>query len=81
MRIKIMASKVEFLLNEALSMSPTEKAMIVHCLISSMDEPTEENVDKEWLKLAEKRLSELENNEVTPVSWNDLKQKVRNVKT
>ncbi len=76
-----MASKVEFLLNEALSMSPTEKAMIVHCLISSMDEPTEENVDKEWLKLAEKRLSELENNEVTPVSWNDLKQKVRNVKT
>ncbi len=76
-----MASKVEFLLNEALSMSPTEKAMIVHCLISSMDEPTEENVDKEWLKLAEKRLSELENNVVTPVSWNDLKQKVRNVKT
>ena len=76
-----MASKVEFLLNEALSMSPTEKAMIVHCLISSMDEPTEENVDKEWLKLAEKRLSELENNEVTPVSWNDLKQKVRDVRT
>ena len=29
-------TKVEFLLNEALSMSSSDKAMIAHCLISSM---------------------------------------------
>jgi len=73
-----MTSKVEFLLNEALSMSLTERAMIAHCLISSIDEPIEENVDQEWFKLAERRLSELLNNEVTPISWDELKQKVRN---
>ena len=73
-----MTSKVEFLLNEALTMSPTERAMIAHFLISSIDEPTEDDVDQEWLKLAQKRLSELENNKVTPVSWDELKKKVRN---
>jgi len=61
-------------------MNPTDKAMIAHCLISSMDAPAEENVDQEWINLAEKRLSELENNEVTPVSWDDLKHKVRNAR-
>ena len=76
-----MASKVEFLLNEALTMSPSERATIAHCLISSIDEPTEDNVDKEWLKLAEIRLSELENNKVNPVTWDELKRKVRNAGT
>jgi hypothetical protein len=70
-------TKVEVILNEALSMSSYEKAMMAHCLISSIDHPPEDNVDHAWLKLAEKRLSELENNEVKPVSWNELKQKIR----
>ena len=37
-------------------------------------------IDQEWLKLAQKRIVELNNNEVIPVSWNYLKQKVRNAK-
>jgi putative addiction module component (TIGR02574 family) len=80
-REKPMSPKVEFLINEALLMSPSERALLAHSLISSLDEPIEENVDQEWIKLAEKRLTELENNEVTPISWEELKQKVRNEKT
>ena len=51
--------------------------MIAHCLISSIDEPTEENVEKEWLELAQKRLNELENEEVEPVSWEEIKERIR----
>jgi len=70
-------SKVEFLIKEALCMSSEERAMIAHCLISSIDEPTEENVEKEWLELAQKRLNELENEEVEPVSWEEIKERIR----
>lgn len=72
-----MSSKVEFLLNEALSLNYSERALIAHGLISSIDEPTEENVDREWLEVARKRLSELREHDVKPESWNYLKQKIR----
>ncbi|MCP4350357.1 MAG: addiction module protein [Desulfobacterales bacterium] len=72
-----MVSKAEFILNEALSLTPSERATIAHCLISSIDEPAMEDVEQEWIELAQKRLSELENNEVKAVSWKDLKQKIR----
>ncbi len=72
-----MTEKTEFVLAEALSMSPEDRGMIAHCLISSLEQSVEENADKEWLLLAEKRLSELENNETEPVSWNELKQRIR----
>ena len=51
-------TKVEFLLNEALSMSPSERAIMAHGLISSIEQPSQENVDTAWLQLAEQRLSE-----------------------
>lgn len=72
-----MATKAENILNEALSMSPAERATLAHCLISSLDHPTEKSVDEEWIKLAQKRLAELESGKVKPVSWESIKQKVR----
>jgi hypothetical protein len=33
-----MTTKSDFILNEALSMSPAEKARIAHCLISSLSQ-------------------------------------------
>lgn len=72
-----MTEKTEFILGEALSMTPEDRAMIAHCLISSLEKSAEENADREWLNLAEQRLSELENNEVKPVSWNELKRRIR----
>jgi hypothetical protein len=51
--------------------------MLAHCLISSLDQPKDKNVDAEWIKLAQKRLEDLENGSVKPVSWESIKQKVR----
>ncbi len=72
-----MASKIDSLLNRALSLSPSERALIAHCLISSIDETADENVDKSWFELADKRISELEKQKVKPVVWQELKQKLR----
>ena len=72
---QIMDFKVGFLLKEALSMNPSERAMMAHGLISSIEPP--ENVDKTWFQLAEQRLFELENKEVNPVSWEPLKPQIR----
>lgn len=69
------------MINEALSMSPSERALLAHSLISSLDEPVEEDVDQEWIKLAKKRLAEIEKGEVSPISWEELKRKVRNART
>lgn len=71
-----MISKVEIILNDALSLTPSERALIAHRLISSIDD-TEKDVEQEWMTLAEKRLSELENNDVTSVTWNELKERIR----
>jgi putative addiction module component (TIGR02574 family) len=72
-----MTIKAGFILNEALSMSAAERAMLAHCLISSLDQPKDKNVDAEWIRLAQKRLTDLENGSVEPVSWESIKQKAR----
>jgi len=72
-----MTTKSEFILNHALSMSPAERARIAHCLIYSLEEPAEGNVDEQWIQLAQKRLKELETGKVQPVSWDEIKKMVR----
>ena len=72
-----MTTKADFILSEALSMNPAEKARIAHCLISSLDQPADENVDAQWIKLAQKRLAEMENSNIKPVSWGSIKQKIK----
>ena len=72
-----MITKSEFILNEALSMSPIERARIAHCLIHSLEEPSSESVDEQWIQLAQKRLEELEDGSVQTVSWEEIKKKVR----
>jgi putative addiction module component (TIGR02574 family) len=72
-----MASKADFLLNEALTMSPAERATLAHCLISSLDKPKDKNVDAEWIKLAQNRLADLESGSISPISWESIKKKVR----
>lgn len=72
-----MTTKSDFILNEALTMSPAERARLAHCLINSLEEPSEENVDDQWILLSQKRLQEIENGLVQPASWEEIKQKVR----
>ena len=58
-------------------LSPDERALVAHCLISSLESRQDEGVDEAWAELSEKRLMELKSGEVKGVSWGDIKNKVK----
>ncbi len=72
-----MTTKADFILKEALSLSPAERAKLAHCLISSLNQPQGQNNDIEWIELARKRLAELESGNVKSVSWKAVRQKAQ----
>jgi len=58
-------------------LSPKERALVAHCLISSLETRRDEGVDQAWSDLAEKRYQELVSGQVEPVSWEDIKKDVK----
>ena len=59
------------------SLTASEKALLAHCLISSLDSIQEEGVEEAWGQLAEKRFTDLESGKVQGISWNEIKKEVR----
>jgi len=57
-------------------LSSGEKAMVAHCLISSLEVKHDDSVDEAWGKLAQQRFSDLESGSVQGVSWSSIKNKV-----
>lgn len=57
-------------------LSSDEKALVAHCLISSLETKHDDRVDVAWGELAEKRFLELESGAVEGVSWDEIKNKV-----
>ena len=68
-----MPDKIKRILENIKTLSPHEKAILAHCLISSLDDVNEENVDDAWLQIAESRFAQLESGAVKPVSWEEIK--------
>ena len=58
-------------------LSADEKALIAHCLISSLETRQDENVEEAWADLAEKRYAELVSGSVKPVSWEEIKNEIK----
>ena len=58
-------------------LSLDERALVAHCLISSLESRQDEGVDEAWAELSEKRLMELQSGEVSGISWADIKNKVK----
>ena len=59
------------------NLSSDEKALVAHCLISSLEVKHDDSVDEAWGKLAQQRFSELESGSVQGVSWSIIKNKVK----
>ena len=58
-------------------LSSEEKALVAHCLISSLESTAEDGVDHAWAELAAERFSELESGTVKGVSWQSIKSAVK----
>ncbi|MBV1915070.1 MAG: addiction module protein [Pseudomonadales bacterium] len=58
-------------------LSSDEKALVAHCLISSLEVRHDDSVDQAWSELALQRFAELESGSVKGVSWSDIKNKIK----
>jgi len=58
-------------------LSSGEKALVAHCLISSLEVQHDDSVDQAWGELTQQRFSELSSDSVKSVSWDDIKNKIR----
>jgi hypothetical protein len=58
------------------NLSSDEKALVAHCLISSLEVKHDDSVDQAWGELANQRLSELKSGVVKGVSWSEIKDKI-----
>ena len=59
------------------SLNPRDKALLAHCLISSLETTHDSNVDNAWAELSEKRYTEIVSGVVETVSWESIKKSVR----
>ena len=65
------------LLKKQKKLSAQDRALVAHCLISSLEINQDNNVDQAWAELAEKRFKELTTSRVKAVSWEDIKNTVK----
>lgn len=59
------------------ALSADERALVAHCLISSLESKQDEGVDEAWAELAEKRYLELESGAVNGLSWEEVRNQVK----
>lgn len=71
-----MSTNLKQVIKDATALSADDKAMVAHCLISSLETRQDSGVDEAWADLAEQRFEELESGKVKPVSWHDIKTAV-----
>jgi putative addiction module component (TIGR02574 family) len=68
---------IKQVIDKTKNLSLRERALVAHCLISSLETKQDEGVDQAWAELAEKRYEELVSGKVEPVSWEDIKKDVK----
>ena len=68
---------IKQVLEGAKNLTASEKALLAHCLISSLESVEDEGVEDAWGQLAEKRFKELESGKVQGVSWSQIKSEIK----
>ena len=63
------------IVSQALSLSPNERADIANVLLQSLELP--QDYETEWMNLVEKRHQEVQSGKVKPISWREMKSKIR----
>ncbi len=72
-----MSARVKQLIENIRNLSADERALVAHCLISSLESKQDDDVDDAWAVLAENRYSDLESGITKPASWQDIKKEIK----
>ncbi|MBL1262404.1 addiction module protein [Candidatus Methylomicrobium oryzae] len=67
--------KTKELIAEAVSLPVEERALLVDCLLSSLNTP-EQGVDENWVTVAKNRLQELKSGEIKAISSEEVFKKI-----
>lgn len=73
-----MSTVFEQVIESIKALSANERALVAHCLISSLESKQDEDVDVAWAELAEKRYLEFESGQTTGLSWVEVRDAVKN---
>jgi putative addiction module component (TIGR02574 family) len=72
-----MADPADKLETQALKLPPEQRARLAERLISSLDQATDADSEQLWIREAERRLDEIESNQVEPVPADRVIEKAR----
>lgn len=72
-----MPANIKRVIEEVKHLNAHERALVAHCLISSLENKQDEGVDLAWAELAEKRYTEIVSGKVESVSWEDIKENIK----
>lgn len=72
-----MSAKFNKVIEEVKHLNAQERALVAHCLISSLETKQDDGVDMAWAELAEKRYDELLTGKVKSVSWKRIIKEVK----
>lgn len=64
------------IIQEAASLPVEERVIVVDSLLKTLN-PTDTEIDTEWMKVAKRRLAELKSGQVRPVSGDEVFTKIR----
>jgi len=67
---------VSQVIDSAKHLNFNERALVAHCLISSLETKQDEDVEQKWLELVEKRYQDLISGKAESISWQDIKKEV-----
>lgn len=68
---------LEKVIQQTKRLSANDRALLAHCLISSLEIQHDDGVDVAWSSLAEQRIDELEAGTVEGVSWEEIKGQLK----
>ena len=71
-----MARSARELFEEAMRLTPEERAALMRLLIDTLDAESEEGAERAWRVEIERRVAELDSGEVETVPWEELRARM-----
>ena len=72
-----MTQKSQVVLEEALKLSPNERAEVAEQLIASLEEAPDTAVEQAWQQEVQRRLQQVERGEVKIIPWEEVQRRLR----
>ena len=71
-----MSERTESVINEALALSPVERAELIERLYESMRSEREREIEQAWAQESERRIDELQSGKESTVSYEQMKREL-----